>query len=272
MEETLTLHWSSASGTHVGMVRKLNEDAYLEMAWRNLWAVADGMGGHAAGDFASHMVVDVLKKVPDPGSLADFVEDVKNALRMVNGKLADEASRRREKIIGSTVAVLLAFDNHCACIWAGDSRIYRYRDAHLRQLTRDHSRVEELVSRGLISREKAKNFPGSNAITRAVGVMEALDLDSELFEVHAGDIFLLCTDGLYNEVSVEDIEKLLGIGDYRESARQLIQSALDHGARDNVSVVVARADDDSQITRTVLNPSKGPAGGHPEEDETTINR
>lgn len=271
MEDTLNLHWSSASETHVGMVRKLNEDACLELAWHDLWAVADGMGGHAAGDFASQMIVDELRKVTPPDNLTGFVEDVKSTLRTVNRKLTDEASQRQVKIIGSTVAVLLAFDNRCACVWAGDSRIYLYREGNLRQLTRDHSRVEELVSRGLLSREEAKTYPDSNTITRAVGAMDKLEVDSELFEVQAGDIFLLCTDGLYNEVSAGDIEKLLGIGDCRESARQLIQSALDHGARDNVSVVVARADDDDPSAKTVLNPVNNTANP-PEEDKTTINR
>jgi protein phosphatase len=259
MDQKLNLHWSSASETHVGMVRKLNEDACLELAWRDLWAVADGMGGHSAGDFASRMIVDALREVKAPGSLAGFVVDVKNTLRMVNRQLTDEASHRQVQLIGSTVAALLAFDNQCACVWAGDSRIYLYRGSELRQLTRDHSRVEELISRGILNRDEAKNYPDSNAITRAVGAMEVLDVDSRLIDVQSGDIFLLCTDGLYNEVSIEDMKKLLGIGDCRESARRLVQSALDHGARDNVSVVVARADDDSQMTKTVLNMNKTPA-------------
>jgi len=270
-EDTINHHWSSASSTHVGMVRQLNEDACMEMAWRGLWAVADGMGGHAAGDFASQSVVEGLREISDHGDLDSLVADTERALQSVNSMLVQEASRRREQIIGSTVAVLAVFGESCACVWAGDSRIYRFRNSTLTQLTQDHSQVEELISRGLITREEAEKLPGSNAITRAVGVTEHLELDSVLCDVHAGDIFLLCSDGLYNEVNNADIGNILALGDCRESAEKLVQNALDHGARDNVSVVVVRADDDGQITKTVLNQSVE-LFNESGEDETVFNK
>lgn len=273
MDKVTKLHWSSASRTHVGMVRKLNEDSCLELTDRGLWVVADGMGGHAAGDVASKMVVDTLSRVAAPASLDDFVTDVKQRLQRVNDELRKEAVQRQARVIGSTVVALLEVDNSCVAIWAGDSRAYVYRDNKLRKLTRDHSQVEDLVRQGLITSEQAENHPASNVITRAVGVTDDLDLDSEIFDARDGDVFLLCSDGLYNEVGIKEIEKFLSIGDCHVSAERLVQKALDNGARDNVTVVVIRVDDDSQITKTVLNPSAFKTNNHDEdEDQTTVNR
>ncbi|NNJ97217.1 MAG: serine/threonine-protein phosphatase [Gammaproteobacteria bacterium] len=268
-----TFHWTSTSRTHVGRVRELNEDACLEMSDRGLWAVADGMGGHAAGDVASRMVIDALRKARHPDSLSDLLNDVRHSLQKVNHQLTEEANRRRQQIVGSTVAVLLVFDQHCVSLWAGDSRIYRIRDGQLQQLTRDHSQIEELVARGVVSREEARKLPGSNAITRAIGVMDRVELDSEIHSIQEGDRFLLCSDGLYNEVSTEDIKRILALENCQESADRLLQSALEHGARDNVTLVVVRADD-SQITKTVFNPSASRLNHSDKDDDekTKINR
>lgn len=255
MTELANLYWSSASKSHVGMVRKLNEDACLELAERGIWAVADGMGGHAAGDFASHSVVDALASVPAPSSLGVLVAEVHQCLESVNTHLASEAGKRRERVIGSTVVVLLAYGSHAVAVWAGDSRAYRCRQGELTQLTRDHSQVEELVSKGLITREQARHYPGSNVITRAVGVVDELELDSEMFEVLEGDIFLLCSDGLYNEVKESEIKESLTVGDCRYACDLLVERALARGARDNVTAVVVRALEEGQITKTQLNPS-----------------
>lgn len=257
------LHWSSASLSHVGMVRKLNEDACLELASRGIWAVADGMGGHAAGDFASRSVVEALATLPELTSLGEAVGAVQESLQAVNGRLAEEARKRREKVIGSTAVVLLAYGAHGVIIWAGDSRVYRYRQGALEQLTRDHSQVEELVAQGLITRQQARRYPGSNVITRAVGVMDPLELDAEMLDVQEGDSFLLCSDGLYNEVSDSEIREALSVGDCQYACKLLVERALSRGARDNVTVVVVRALDEGQITRTRLNPS---VKGEPQAD------
>jgi len=255
MIDQSSLHWSSASRTHVGMVRKLNEDACLELAGRGLWAVADGMGGHAAGDLASRSVVEALAAIPDAASLGALVDQVYQGLQAVNDNLAMEARKRRVQVIGSTVAVLLVYDSHAVAVWAGDSRIYRYRQGKFEQLTRDHSQVEALLSQGLITPQQAEHYPGSNVITRAVGVMDHLELDSEMFEVQEEDIFLLCSDGLYNEVNASEMAESLAVGDCRYSCDLLVERALARGARDNVTVLVVRAFDEGQITRTQLNPS-----------------
>jgi len=269
MDKATNLHWSSASRTHVGMVRKLNEDAYLELANRGLWVVADGMGGHAAGDVASRMIVDALAAMPEQSSLGSYISEVHQQLDVVNRTLADEASRRRERVIGSTVVALIVRNRHGVALWAGDSRAYRYRKGNLTQLTRDHSQVEDLVSQGLITREQAEHHPASNVITRAVGVSAELELDSEMFEVEEGDVYLLCSDGLYNEVTAAEIENSLAVGNSQKSCDMLIDQALSRGARDNVSVIVVCAEDEGQITKTQLNPSAGRRRDADDSDDPT---
>lgn len=246
------------------MVRKLNEDACLELTARGIWAVADGMGGHAAGDYASRSVVEALATLAEPNSLGDAVSAIHARLQAVNKRLGEEARMRREKVIGSTAVVLLAYAAHAVIVWAGDSRAYRYRQESLQQMTRDHSQVEELVAQGLISRQQAQHYPGSNVITRAVGVMDPLELDTEMIDVQEDDIFMLCSDGLYNEVSDSEIREALSAGDCQYSCRVLVERALSRGARDNVTVVVVRAFDEGLITKTRLNPSF--RGGEPGDD------
>jgi len=237
------------------MVRKLNEDACLEQAGRGIWAVADGMGGHTAGDYASRCVVEALAGISDAASLGALVNEVHKRLQAVNDSLWMEARKRQVQVIGSTVAVFLVYGDHAVAVWAGDSRIYRFRQGKFEQLTRDHSQVEALLADGVITPEQAAHYPGSNVITRAVGVMDPLELDSEMFEVLEADIFLICSDGLYNEVNNSEMAESLAVGDCRYSCDLLVERALARGARDNVTVVVVRALDEGQITKTQLNPS-----------------
>ncbi|MEN8129415.1 MAG: protein phosphatase 2C domain-containing protein [Pseudomonadota bacterium] len=254
MKDTSTLHWSSASASHVGKVRRHNEDAYLDLSERKLWVVADGMGGHAVGDVASRMIVDALKEVPAPKDLEEYIDEVSNCLQTVNQQLINEAAQRHETVIGSTVVTLLAHENRYACIWAGDSRLYLSRDGILSQLSRDHSHVEELVTQGLLNRRQAKNYPGSNAITRAIGATNKLQLDSKIEQARDGDVYLLCSDGLTNEVGDDEIATELARGNYQQICNNLLDSALNHGARDNISIVVVRVDDPLLPTTTIVNP------------------
>jgi protein phosphatase len=217
--------------------------------------VADGMGGHAAGGVASRMVIDSLARIPPSSSLGALVSEVHRGLQDVNRRLCEEARKRREQIIGSTVVVLLALADHAILIWAGDSRAYRYRQGKLEQLTRDHSRVEELIGRGLITREQAEHHPAANIITRAVGVAEQIELDSQMFEIADGDIFLLCSDGLTKELTDGEIGRILAIGDERKVCEQLVERALARGGRDNISVVNMSAVDTATMTKTRWNPS-----------------
>lgn len=247
--------WTSASRSHVGLVRKVNEDACLEQPQRGQWAVADGMGGHAVGDVASRMVIETLNGMPPQQRLSDLVAAARERLQAVNKGLRAEAASRNSQRIGSTVVVLLAAGGSCGYLWAGDSRLYLYRSGRLSRLTRDHSHLEELKARGQLSTEDAVSHPGQNMITRAVGAMDTLELDEGRVEIHDGDMFLLCSDGLTTEVSEEEIANALVPGSCRQAVEGLVDLALERGAHDNVSVVVATVEDLYSSDKTMFNPA-----------------
>jgi protein phosphatase len=252
---TTPFKWTSASRTHAGLVRKINEDSVLDLADRGIWAVADGMGGHTLGDFASNAIVTALTDIPPPSSLEHFATETEARLQSVNRFLRNEAANRGAQIIGSTVVVLLACGRRCAYLWAGDSRIYLCRNGHLMQLTRDHSQVEELLACGSLTAEAAIHHPARNLITRAVGASDTLDVDGEMIEVADGDVFLLCSDGVSNEVTEQEIRSALVTGNCPQAAHELVEIALMRGGRDNISAVVTRADDMHITEQTVLNPA-----------------
>lgn len=254
MNDFPSFRWSSASRTHVGKVRTHNEDSYADLPERLLWSVADGMGGHAVGDVASQMVVNALKKLSIPDNLEKYIDRVSDCLQTVNQQLLEEAIKRHESLIGSTVAVLLAYEDRCACIWAGDSRIYLSRDGRLIQLSRDHNQLEELIAQGLLTRDQATDYASGNAITRAIGAKDQLELDTEIREVKDGDMYLLCSDGLTNEVSKDEIATELARGNCERICDNLLQSALQRGAHDNITIVVASAIDPLEPTETIINP------------------
>ncbi|KIF81415.1 PP2C family protein-serine/threonine phosphatase [Noviherbaspirillum autotrophicum] len=254
--------WTSASSSHAGMVRQKNEDACLDESERGLWAVADGMGGHAFGELASSMVVDALEDIVPPDSMAGLVAAARTQLQSVNTELRAEAASRDVMVIGSTVVVLLAYGRRCACLWAGDSRLYLYRAGQLRQLTRDHSQAEEYRAKSGFNSDGLAPASGlrrvaRNTITRAVGAADTLELEEEAIDACDGDMFLLCSDGLSNEVSELEICNALLPGDCLYASETLIDLALEHGGRDNISVIVVRAEDPDSDEQTVLNPALG---------------
>jgi serine/threonine protein phosphatase PrpC len=250
--------WTSASRTDVGLVREINEDACLDLPQRGMWAIADGMGGHAAGDVASGMIVDALAGIVVPARLSEFVAATRDELQTVNRQLREEAAVRHVRLIGSTVAALLASGRRCGLLWAGDSRIYLYRGARLQQLTRDHSHVEELRAQGLLTAQAALKHPAHHLITRAVGAADWLELDESRVEVCDGDVFLLCSDGLSNEVEAPDIVNALASGDCKEATEALVEMARRQGGRDNISAIVIRADDPCAADKTLVNPALSP--------------
>lgn len=235
------IEWKSAGLTHVGNVRAVNEDAMLDLPQVGIWAVADGMGGHAAGDVASQLVVSALAALSPGNTLASTVNAIEDALVDVNTRLlalADSGVERR--VIGSTVVVLaVSGDGFAVCAWAGDSRLYRLRGQELEQLSQDHSQVEEMVVRGELLREQAENHPLSNVITRAVGGDRQLFVDLEWVEWRAGDRYLLCSDGLYKELTDQAIGAILAEHKLpQQAAHGLVSNALAGACKDNVSVVV----------------------------------
>lgn len=235
--------WTSAAATDVGSKRKINEDALLARPDAGLWVVADGMGGHSAGDVASNAVVHPLGQIARGEFLPDFVEAVEDSLMHVNQQLRDYArDELGGRTAGSTVVSLILSQRTGVCLWAGDSRLYRLRQGQLTRLSRDHSAVQEMVEAGAITQAEADRHPKSNVITRAVGGGEHLFVDSAVFSPQAGDTYLLCSDGLYNEVAEDSIRRKLAL-DEEEAARRLIDEALHNGGRDNVSVIIVKITD-----------------------------
>ena len=237
MSEQSPFDWTSSACTDVGAVRELNEDAYLERPDLGLWLVADGMGGHFAGDVASHMVVSAMDSLEPPGSLSEFVDAVERRLVETNTRLRDYAEREETHTIGSTVVALLIHGEHAVCLWAGDSRMYLRREGRLQQISQDHALVEELVERGVLTPEQAVDHPHANLVTRAVGAADGLFLDVEILPIQAGDLFILCSDGLEKEVAEEEMSVMARAGDASQLSHTLLARALAIGARDNVTVI-----------------------------------
>jgi serine/threonine protein phosphatase PrpC len=228
----------SAVRSHVGHVRALNEDACLVRPDLGIWAVADGMGGHERGDYASGLIVGELGRVRRPTSARELLQSVDEALARCNQTLLERAGDG--ELSGSTIVALLVFEQNFAAIWAGDSRLYRLRDGRLEQLTRDHSYVQELVERGELAPEQARRHPLANRITRAIGADRELHLDVIDGRLEPGDLFLLCSDGLTGMVEDAAIAAILAEADPDAAAERLIEAALAAGGNDTVSAIVVR--------------------------------
>lgn len=228
-----------AGRTHVGAVRRLNEDQLLMRPDLGLWAVADGMGGHQAGDVASALIVEALAQSPRPRSGYAHLTAACERLQEVNGELVRRAqSLNPGEVIGATTVVLLVHDGHYACVWAGDCRAYLFRDGALRQITRDHSLVQELVESGALTPDEARHHHRANVVTRAVGAGPVLELETRSAPVKPGDLFLLCSDGLTGALEEGDLVAALRQRPLESAAEALIAESLARGAKDNVTVVL----------------------------------
>jgi serine/threonine protein phosphatase PrpC len=231
----------AGAATHVGKVRQQNEDNYLVATRRGLWAVADGMGGHAAGDVASRTVVEELAAIAIPASASELLASCEQHIVSANSRLK-ELGDERGALIGTTVAVLLIFDGHYAAVWSGDSRIYRVRKHRIEQISVDHTEVQELISEGRLTAEEARAWPRRNVITRAIGVSDDPELEIKGGALEAGDIFVLCSDGLTAHVDDKEILTLASAHPPQKACDLLVDLTLDRGAVDNVTVVAVRFD------------------------------
>jgi protein phosphatase len=210
------------------------------------------MGGHTLGEFASGLAVQGLMSLPTAADLEQRVSAAVDRLQEVNHRLRAEALRHDVPLIGTTIAALLTAGSHCSCLWAGDSRIYLHRAGRLRQLTRDHSQLEAARSRHVSRSDDTLDRPRANLITRALGAEDILEIDRVTFELLDGDTFLLCTDGLSNEVGELAMKRALLPGICSLACDVLVDMALDGEARDNITAVVVRAEDLRSPDRTIV--------------------
>ncbi len=232
IDEATPPRFRSAAASHAGRVREINQDAFIERPEIGIWAVADGVGGHSHGEVASRMVCDAIADLVPSASFADVIQSVRQGMERVNEYLVRAAANDETRRSGSTVVVVLVRGSRCAVLWAGDSRVYRWRGGRLVQLTRDHAVSEAGASGG---------EDESHAITRAVGGDATLELDEIQDRVHVGDRFLLCTDGLTREVPEAKIQAWMENADIRKAVDGLIGSALEAGAKDNVTALIVEA-------------------------------
>jgi len=241
--------------TNVGMRRKNNEDAFLQDDHLNLYVVADGMGGYAAGDVASAEAIDTLHGMVSRNrhQIETFVSEptresarqlkrllesaVQSACYMIFG-LAEMAPERQG--MGTTISALLLAGEYGATAQVGDSRVYCVRNDAAIQLTVDHTLVNWQVREGIITPEQALTSPHRNVITRAVGNKDFVQVDTQIFQVRDGDRFLLCSDGLHGYLKDEEIPYILGFG-IEEASRKFVELACDRGGKDNITAIVVEA-------------------------------
>lgn len=233
------LRYESAAATHAGCVRAINEDACLDLPSIGLWAIADGMGGHNAGAFASKCVIDKLSRVSRFESAYAFRRNVQDALLSANAALQEETSRTVGDTIGATVVALLAHGGHYACLWAGDSRAYLWRNGSLQPITRDHTLVAELEAAGRpAGGVEARKL--AHVVTRAVGARPVLEVDCAYGAVQPGDRFLLCSDGLA-VIDAQTVQETIRRAPISDAAPALVREAIMRQAPDNVTVIVVKA-------------------------------
>ncbi len=238
--EATPLHFVSAAFSHDGCVRASNEDAYLDQPEKGLWAVADGMGGHLAGGFASAMVVNALSGIQPHASAFSYYEQVRATLADANDRLREKAVELLTNVVGATAVAFLVHGQHYACIWAGDCRAYRWRKGVLTLLTRDHTVAQQLSDAGVMSPEESRSAPDAHHVTRAIGAHRSLELDTVSGDILPGDRFLLCSDGA-TVLKGDVLAAILGEADIRDVPFLAIQRALDSFASDNVTFLVIEA-------------------------------
>ena len=231
--------------TDIGKRRKLNQDyVFVSVspigALPNLFIVADGMGGHNAGDYASRVAVEsILEKIADSPE-TDPLRNFDDAIQYANSRIRKLASESAElEGMGTTVVAAACEGNRLYVANVGDSRLYVINRFGIRQITRDHSWVEEMVRLGEIEKEEARNHPDKNIITRAVGADDMVKTDFFAVQLEEGDEVLMCTDGLTNMLEDEEIRMILdGARDIVERAQELVEAANDNGGKDNISVIL----------------------------------
>ena len=250
MNKTDLIRFSAT--THVGLKRKVNEDSLLALADQNLWVVADGMGGHKAGEVAAHMavkfVLDKLQKfilqetyVSITGS--QLLEFVSNTISSSNTEIF-HAQKEEEAYIGmgTTIVATVVTDSQIYVGHVGDSRLYLYRNREVKRLTKDHSLVQDLIDRGFYTEREARSANVRHVVTRAMGTKEDVDVDTAEVPLLPYDLLLLCSDGLTDMVSDWQIAETINenITDLDLAANKLVALANQNGGKDNISVILIK--------------------------------
>lgn len=226
-------HLQSASRSHVGRVRQINEDRVFDDADAGVWAVADGMGGHSGGDLAAQQIIDCLRQAVagsqpiTPRSVTEALHAADDLIRIRNRRLRLDA--------GATVVAATFDDGTVEIAWAGDSRAYRVRDGKWAQLTHDHSVVQQMVDAGLLTPAMAECHPQAHIVTRALGVHDTVCLDTVRCAMAEGDRLLLCSDGLSRSLDVRNTCHDLPL---TALADHLVAAAIERDGTDNVSLVL----------------------------------
>jgi serine/threonine protein phosphatase PrpC len=250
--------------TDVGLKRSHNEDNYLVNEELNLFVVADGMGGHAGGEYASAICVNTVEEVvtslemnggrpatmpeKDGDTQDDPVEvsreKLRYAIQLAGRRIFEKAAEMTEYHgMGTTAVVVLIEQGNAIIAHVGDSRVYMMRDGRAEQVTDDHSLVYQKVKEGLITAEQAKTHRMRNVITRSLGYQEEVEVDVQVRAVRRGDRFLLCSDGLCGHLEVDEIGEILDKAGPQESARRLVEMACERGGEDNITAVVAKVEE-----------------------------
>ena len=249
------MHISSCGMTDVGLKRGHNEDNFLINEELNLYVVADGMGGHAGGEYASAICVNTIEEIVtsievngassteenDPAELAR--ERLRYALRLSGRRIFEKAAQEEEYHgMGTTAVALLVDGSNAVVAHVGDSRLYLMRNGKIQQITEDHSFVARQVKAGVMTEEDAKTHRMRNVIYRSLGYQEDVEVDVQVHAILKGDRFLLCSDGLTGHVDGDELGEYVGKYSPQDAARRLIELACERGGDDNITVVIARVE------------------------------
>ncbi len=241
--------------TDVGLKRGHNEDNYLINEELNLFVVADGMGGHAGGEYASAIAVNTVEEIVtaleiDGLDISDATDPVEitrqkltHSIRLAGRRIYEKAKEQPEYHgMGTTAVALLVDGNNAFVAHVGDSRLYLLRDGAMEQVTEDHSLIAEKMRHGLITAEEAKNHRMRNVITRSLGYQEDVDVDIQVRAVRPGDLYLLCSDGLSGHVQNDELASSIAEMELQEAARFLVGLACERGGEDNITAIIVRVE------------------------------
>ncbi len=230
--------YASSVASHIGWKRTIQEDAVLGRPEIGLWAVVDGMGGHHRGDIASRRIVDRLAGLKPPATSSSFLVTVQASLSLAHDELNALPAPNESAPAGATCVVLMAWRDHFTCLWAGDARLYQLRDKRLRQVTHDHSHLNDLIAAGELDASEAAGHPEAHMVTRAIGAGTMFQPEVTRGSLQRGDGMLLCSDGVTRVLDDVTLERIVADTAPEAAAETVIEAVLDGGAPDNASAVV----------------------------------